>query len=246
MRIYTNDSDEESSEDTDHISYDVNCNTTMNRRGHLTLCKHGMTTRSLEQSGWVRLRTEGGRNGYIFKRPRWVLKIVKHHTARNDYCSLIQEAMSRIRILCDIMGPLSPRIQYMRVCRYNNEPALSLLMRDEGPTNVPLPEVTEKQITSTVRRLVRFGIISLDVVMESATVNTGNMVFRLSPRGRCLTVRFLDVDVPENFMDTTAAPSDFMERLWYKIVRVCLRRPTEAITYEEVDELSSVWSPLLT
>ena len=249
MRISANESDDESDDETEdgenHMSYDVNCNTTMNRRGHLRLCKHGMTATSLEKSGWTRLRTEG-RNSYIFKRPRWVLKIVKHYTARNYYCPGMQETMYRIRLLCDSMGPLAPRVKYVRVCSYNDEPALSLLMRDEGETHVSLPAVTEKHIASVVRQLVRNEIMSRDIITESVTVNTGNLVFQLSPKGRYLAVRFLDVDVPENFMNTSAVSSDLMERLWYKIVRTCLRRPTDPITYEEAEELSSGWHPLFT
>ena len=69
-------------------------------------------------------------------------------------------------------------------------------------------------------------------------------MFRLSPKGRTLTVRFLDVDVPENFMNTTLVPPQTLERIWDKVVRACLQRPYDPITYEELSTLYSAWTPL--
>lgn len=92
------------------------------------------------------------------------------------------------------MGPLAPRVKHVRVCSWNGEPALTLLMRDEGDTYVSLPSVTEAQIRSVVKRLVRSEIISRDILTDTVHVNTGNLVFQPSPKHRRLSVRFLDVD----------------------------------------------------
>lgn len=228
-----------------HNVYDANCNTTMNRRGHMRLCRDAMSTTALERNGWERLHTSG-RNSYIFRRPGWILKVAKHYIAPDYYCPGIRETMYRIRLLCDGMGPLAPRVKHIRVCNWNGEPVLTLLMRDEGNTHVALPSVTEAQIHSVVQRLVRSEIISRDILTDTVHVNTGNLVFRLSPNNRRLSVRFLDVDVPENFMSTEGVPIPVMERIWYKIVHTCLRRPVAPITYAEVDELTMHWSPLFT
>jgi hypothetical protein len=119
-------------------------------------------------------------------------------------------------------------------------------MRDEGETHISLPSVTDAQIHSIVQRLVRNEIISRDIITDTVTVNTGNLVFKLSPNGHRLSVRFLDVDVPENFMSTERVPVPLMERLWSKIVHTCLRRPVVPIAYAEAYELSEHWSPLFT
>lgn len=237
--------DDTGDEDVDYHSYDANCNTTMNRRGYMRLCRDGMTVDGLEKSGWERVRTSG-RNSYIFKRKGWILKVVKHYAARNYYCYGIEEMMYRIRLLCDSMGPLAPRVKQTRVCNWNNDPALALLMRDEGKTHVSLPSITDAQVRSVVWRLIRSEIMSRDILTDTVKVNTGNLVFQLSAKGRRLSVRFLDVDVPENFVSTANVPLDLLERVWYKIVNICLHRPTEPITYAEADELSSLWTPLFT
>lgn len=237
--------DDDDSDDEDGRVYDANCNTTMNRRGHMRLCKGVMSTQGLEKDGWTRLHTTG-RNSYIFKRPGWVLKVAKHYVAPNSYCPGIEETMYRIRLLCDSMGPLAPRVKHIRVCSWNGDPALTLLMRDEGDTHVSLPSVTEAQIHSVVRRLVRSEIISRDILTDSVHINTGNLVLQPSRNHRRLSVRFLDVDVPENFMSTERVSLPLMERIWYKIVHTCLRRPVAPITYAEASELATHWSPLFT
>jgi hypothetical protein len=237
--------DDDSDDEDSHNVYDANCNTTMNRRGHMRLCKDALSTTTLEKNGWVRFHTPG-RNSYIFKRHGWVLKVAKHYIAPDYYCTGIEETMYHIRLLCDSMGPLAPRVKHVRVCSWNGEPALTLLMRDEGDTYVSLPSVTEAQIRSVVKRLVRSEIISRDILTDTVHVNTGNLVFQPSPKHHRLSVRFLDVDVPENFMSTEAVPTLLMERLWYKIVLTCLRRPTAPITYAEADELTTLWSPMFT
>lgn len=56
-------------------------------------------------------------------------------------------------------------------------------------------------------------------------------------------MRFLDVDVPEHFMNTTLVPRETLERVWDKVVRACLQRPHEPVTYEELSILSSTWTP---
>jgi hypothetical protein len=119
-------------------------------------------------------------------------------------------------------------------------------MRDEGDTHVSLPSATEAQLHVAVQRLVRSEIISRDILTDTVHVNTGNLVFQPSPNHRRLSVRFLDVDVPEHFMSTERVPKQLMERLWYKIVCTCLRRPVAPITYAEASELSTHWSPLFT
>lgn len=244
MQISTID-DSDTDDEDNHVAYDANCNTVMNRRGHMRLCKDAMSLESLEKSGWVRMHTSG-RNSYIFKRPRWILKVVKHYVAPNYYCPRIEETMYRIRLLCDSMGPLAPRVAHVRVCSWNKDPALTLLMRDEGETHISLPSVTDAQIHSVVQRLMRGEIISRDILTDTVKVNTGNLVFQLSPNGRRLSVRFLDVDVPTNFMSTEHVPVPLMERLWSKIVHTCLRRPVVPITYAEAYELSTHWYPLFT
>lgn len=237
--------DDTSDEEDDFDVYNANCNTTLNRRGHMRLCKDAMTSENLAKQGWRRAHTSG-RNSYIFTRKGLVLKIVKHHTPRNDYCSNVHETLYRIRLLCNSMGSLAPRIKHMRVCSWNNEPALTLLMRDEGQTHVWLPSVTDAQVRSVVRRLLRSEIMSRDILTDAVTVNTGNLVIRPSANGHRVSVRFLDVDVPENFVSTSNVPVDLLERVWYKIVSTCLRRRTDPITYAEAEELSSRWSPLFT
>lgn len=232
-------------EEGETVAYDANCNTPMHRRGHMRLCKDGMTSETLEKIGWTRMQTSG-RNSYIFKRRYWILKIVKHYTARNSYCRSVLPLVERIQLLCDNMGSFAPRVRSVRICDWNGEPALALMMRDEGDTQVDLPSVTETQIRSVVQRLVRSGIMSLDIVTETARINTGNLAFRLSPAGRTLTVRFLDVDVPENFMNTTLVPAPVLERVWDAVVRACLQRPYDPISYADLDALSSAWTPLFT
>lgn len=224
-------------------AYNDNCNTTMDRRGYLRLCKSALTRKGLESDGWRHTETSG-RNSYIFKRKNWVLKVVKHYTTRDFYCPSISETVKRIHLLCENLGPLSPRVRHIRVCSWYREPALTLLMRDEGETHVSLPSVTDLQLRQVVRRLVQSDVMSRDVITDVIRVNTGNLVFRVSPTGRTLSVRFLDVDVPENFMNTTNVPKDLLERIWYKVVRTCLRRPTPVITHAEMDALSSFWTPL--
>lgn len=243
MLLDVGDDDTDVEEEEETIVYDANCNTSMHRRGHMRRCRTGMSKKSLEGDGWTRVQTTG-RNSYIYKRKHWVLKIVKHYTARNSYCRSVLPRVERIQLLCDNMGSYAPRVRTVRVCDWEGEPALALLMRDEGDTQVALPSVTETQIRSVVQRLVRSGIMSLDIVTETARINTGNLVFRLSPKGRTLTVRFLDVDVPENFMNTTLVPLETLERVWDKVVRACLQRSHEPVTYEELSILYSAWTPL--
>ena len=121
-----------------HNVYDANCNTTMNRRGHMRLCRDAMSTTALERNGWERLHTSG-RNSYIFRRPGWILKVAKHYIAPDYYCPGIRETMYRIRLLCDGMGPLAP-VKHIRFAIGMGNP-LTLLMRD-GETRVALPSVT--------------------------------------------------------------------------------------------------------
>lgn len=242
MRIESDDSDDEDGSTV--FIYDTTCNTTMNRRGYLRSCKTSMTSEILAREGWQRATTTG-RNSYIFRRRNWVLKIVKHYTARNAYCRSVDGAARQIRLLCDNMGSLAPRVKHIRVCNWNDDPALTLLMRDEGETHVSLPSVTDAHIRSTVQRLIHCGIMSSDIITETGTVNTGNLAFRLtSPGRRLLIVRFLDVDVPSNFMNTTNVPQNLLERVWYTVVCVCLRRPVEPLSYADLDALTSTWTSL--
>ena len=87
-------------------------------------------------------------------------------------------------------------------------------------------------------------IMSDDIVTERVKVNTGNLVFRLTPARRALVVRFLDVDVPSNFMDTSRVPRALLTTVWDKVVRTCLRLPTEPVTHVERYLLSEHWTPL--
>lgn len=235
--------DDESEEEEDEELFDANCNTKMDRRGYMRRCKDGMTNETLENDGWTRTSTTG-RNSYIYKRRHWVLKIVKHNITRNTFCASASTLVDSIRLLCDNMGSLAPRVRNVRICNWNREPTLVLLMRDEGNTHVALPAVTERQIRSTVRRLVTSGIMSRDIVTDTARINTGNLVFRLSPKARILTVRFLDVDVPENFMDTRHVPRETLERIWDTVVRACLKRTHSPIAYGDLSTLDSTWTPL--
>ena len=95
-------------------------------------------------------------------------------------------------------------------------------------------------------------MITTVVVPRRASIGSANP--NLSPpRSNGRMVPHVDVEmqvpapqanVPENFMNTTLMPLQTLERIWDKVVRACLQRPHEPVTYEELSILYSAWTPL--
>ena len=232
------DSDTDDEEPILSIIYDNKCNRKYSRKGFNKICSDGLTSTSLHKHGWRYTETPG-RNSFIYMKRHRVLKISKHFEVRDSYCPHVSRRIREIRILLYALRPMVPHVHHVKICNFNDDPALAIVMDRVGED--VRGRVTTSAIQSAAHRMTRHGVFSTDIVTDSVRVNRGNLAFSLTPKRMRLNVFFLDFDATENFVDTRNVPFASMFRIWYKVLCVCLDVPVDPISYDEYEQAQSRW-----